>query len=174
VTALPEVTDTSRYEDILAGLSALRYNDADGPDGRFRVPPADADPPAVNAVLIDVRRRLDLAEPLLHELMRRRTAARAAAKRTGGAADDAYDDKLASLAKTAVRREYESGRDRQASAAVDTSSLRRKARQADIAADVAEAALAEGRSMFYGLRDIREELLVRLRNYLPWLALSET
>ena len=69
---------------IQDAMRALRFGD-------WRYPPADADPPAVHEALVDMRRRLDLAEPLLVEMTRLRDETRILAGRLKAEADDLFE-----------------------------------------------------------------------------------
>jgi hypothetical protein len=131
------------------------------------LPPADADPTAVHAALLDVRARLDLAEPLRAEMIRRRRMAARVAARRGEEADDAYDAALVKTSGQAMRREYESVRDREVVARTQGSPARRAARQAEAALAVVKEAEELVNLAYFGLLNVREELLARLR-YLPW------
>jgi hypothetical protein len=134
----------------------------------IEAPPADADPPVVHAALRDdLRPRLDRAEGLMKELAGHKRRARRTALRRKAEADDAYDQALAALSRNAVRREYESIRDREVQARVAASRQRREQRAAERVLDLVEEAEEAMRGMFFGLRDIRRELLTALE-YLPW------
>jgi hypothetical protein len=156
-----------RGEQILDAMRRLRFGD-------WHYPPADADPPAVHEALVDMRRRLDLADPLLEEMTRLRDETKILAGRLKAEADDAFDAELTRLAGTAARREYESGADRQASARVKALEARREARGAERGADLVNSHDRRVRALFYGMRDTREDLLTRLGRYLPWLSSLET
>jgi hypothetical protein len=161
------LTEDEVKEDLarlLTEMAALRD---------FRVPPHDADPPAVHSALRDgLRPRLDRAEVIMAEVARYRRRARAAADDSARAADDAYDEALAKMSGPAARggREYESIKDREVLARVKASPLRKQARAAERFADLADEAETAMRGMFFGLRDIRKELLTSLDSYLPWLS----
>jgi hypothetical protein len=147
-------------ERLVADMALLRA---------FPVPPHDAQPSAVHEAIIELRARLDLAEGLMTEMARRRRKARRVARQRSEAADDSYDAEMARLAERAIRLEYQGVRDRIAMAQVHASAYRRKARQAERLADLIEEAEDAVKSAFFGLRDIRKELLSRQDSYLPWL-----
>jgi hypothetical protein len=166
-TASREAAARAAGGRLLDAMKLLRFSD-------FAMPPADADPPTVHAALTDLRARLDQAEPLLEEMTRLRDEAQVRAGRLKAAADDEFDDALTAAAKTAFRREYESGADRQASARVSSSPARKDAREAERVAAILASYDRRVRSAFYGMRDAREELLVRLRSYLPLMTALES
>jgi hypothetical protein len=144
-------------EELVSRMQMLRS---------FPVPPTDSDPPTVHDALRELRGRLDLAEVVVAEAARRRRRARRLARLLWAEAEEAYDLALTKLASRAG--EYESGKEREASARVKTSPQRRAARAADRIADIAEGADDAIRSAYFGLRDIRKELLATLESYLPW------
>jgi hypothetical protein len=135
----------------------------------FAVPPHDADPPVVHEALRDdLRARLDRAEVLLAAVAKHRRRAKAVALAAVAAADDAYDEHLEKLSGRAVTREFESIKDREVLARVKSSPLRKEARAAERFADQVNEAETAMRGMFFGLRDIRAELLATLQHYVPW------
>jgi hypothetical protein len=134
----------------------------------FTMPPADAELPTVHDVLReDLRPRLDRAEGILRELSGYKREARRTARYLKVVADDAYDSALEPLSRSAVRREYESIRDREVKARVQSSQHRRNLRAAERRLDLVEEAEEAAKGMFFGLRDIRAELLGDF-SYLPW------
>ena len=72
-----------------------------------------------------------------------------------------------------MSRDYESIKDREVQARVQSSPQRREQRQAEDTADLIEQAEDAARRMFFGLRDIRAELLTTLDKYLPWQSSME-
>jgi hypothetical protein len=150
---------------LLASMAVLRA---------FEVPPHDALPDQVHEKLIELRPRLDSAETLVQLAARERRQARRLAKRLAEAADDIYDAELGRRSERAVTREYESIQDRTVGARLKALDARRKARAAAAVADLVEEAEDSLRSSFFGLRDIRKELLTTLDSFLPWLASLET
>jgi hypothetical protein len=130
----------------------------------FAVPPHEASPDDVSAALVRLRAQLDTAEVVLVHVYQLRADARARFRRADAAAGDAYDEALAKLAKTAVRREYEGVQDRLVSARVAALPLRQEARSAERVRDMAEVAAERVRASYFAMRDIREELLSRLRH----------
>ena len=127
------------------------------------VPPVEVKGESVHAALLDVRARLDLAEELKVQARRLRRQFRARAAERLRERDEEYDRRLAEYAKGAVRREYESVREREVRARLDVLEL---TRQANAAADVrarVEEMFESLTDMFFGLLNIREELIARLR-----------
>ena len=163
---------SEREQSVSEQAAALLL--AMGEQRAFRVPTVDEDPREVHRLLReDLRARLDAAEVLLgkigrvrHRAERQRAAARAAA-------EDAYSLKMAELAAKAIRLEYQSVRDREAMAHVHASPLVRSQREAERVADLVQEAEELMRSMFFGLKDIRRELLDTLEHFLPWEASLE-
>lgn len=139
----------------------------------FKVPPHDADPPTVHAALRELRGSLDRAEVILASMrtLRNRTAQALADAKL--AAEEDYDTEMAELARKAVRLEYQGVKDRTSMAAVKASPRRRALRQAEQRAATMELAFQAVQGRFYGLRDIRYELLATLEHYLPWEASME-
>jgi cobalamin-dependent methionine synthase I len=72
------------------------------------------------------------------------------------------------LSTRAMAREYESIRDREVQARTASSPQRKNQHAAEEAADVIAQAEEAARGMFFGLRDIRRELLATLEHYIPW------
>jgi hypothetical protein len=154
-----------RVTDLLNEMARLRVLD---------VPPHEADPAEVHRVLREVvRPALDRAEVIMAEVAGHRRRARREAKRLAAVTSDAYDEALDPLSKAATRREYESVRDREVRARVLSSPQRKKQREAEDTADLIEQAEDAARRMFFGLRDIRAELLTTLDKYLPWQSSME-
>lgn len=141
----------------------------------FEVPAHEADPVEVHRVLREVLRpRLDRAEVIMAEVAGHRRRARREAKRAAAATSDTYDEVLVGFSTRAMSREYESIKDREVQARVKSSPQRREQRQAEEAADLIEQAEDAAKGMFFGLRDIRTELLTTLQHYLPWLSSLDT
>jgi hypothetical protein len=156
------VTEAARQQvtDLLNEMAGLRA---------FEVPAHDADPAEVHRVLREVLRpRLDRAEVIMAEVAGYRRRARREAKRAAAVTSDAYDEALVKFAKAAMAREYESVKDREVQARVTSSPQRREQRAAEATADLIEQAEDAAKGMFFGLRDIRAELLTTLQHYIPW------
>jgi hypothetical protein len=160
------VTDArQQVAELLNEMAALRD---------FEVPAHDAAPGEVHRVLREVLRpRLDRAEVIMAKVAGHRRRARQEARRAAAVTADAYDDALVKFSSRAMAREYESIKDREVQARVASSAQRREQRAAEAVADVIEQAEEAARGMFFGLRDIRKELLVTLESYLPWEASME-
>lgn len=150
--------------DLLNELAGLRA---------FPVPSHDATPDTVHEALRELRGRLDRAEVILTEVVSLRHRARREYRRLAFDLDEAYDAALGPQSTTAIRREFESIKDREVTARVKTSATRRDAKRADREADVFEQAEDAAKRMFFGMRDIRAELLTTLDKYLPWRASME-
>lgn len=134
----------------------------------IEVPPSSADPPVVHEKLRDdLRPRLDRAEGLMKQMAGYKRIARREAWQRKAAAEDAYDAALDPLSKAAIRREFESVKDREVRARVMSSPQRRRQRAAERALDLVEEAEEAMKGMYFGLRDIRKEMLTALE-YLPW------
>jgi cobalamin-dependent methionine synthase I len=145
--------------DLLNEMAALRAVD---------VPPP-SDPAEVHRVLREVvRPALDRAEVILAEVAGHRRRAQRDAKRAAAVTADAYDTALVKLSTRAMAREYESIRDREVQARTASSPQRKNQHAAEEAADVIAQAEEAARGMFFGLRDIRRELLATLEHYIPW------
>jgi hypothetical protein len=163
--AAVELAAEETMEKMLASMAVLRD---------FDVPAHDALPDQVHAALIALRGRLDAAETLLQLAARERRQARRIARRLTEAADDIYDAELSRRSERAVTREFESIQDRTVGARMKALEARRKARRAAAVTDLVEEAEDALKSSFFGLRDIRKELLTTLDSFLPWLASMET
>jgi hypothetical protein len=138
------------------------------------VPPHEADPAEVHRVLREVvRPALDRAEVIMAEVAGHRRRARREAKHAAAVTSDAYDEVLVKFSSRAMSRDYESIKDREVQARVQSSPQRREQRQAEDTADLIEQAEDAARRMFFGLRDIRAELLTTLDKYLPWQSSME-
>lgn len=120
----------------------------------------------------DLRPRLDQAETVLADAARLRRQARNAALRAAADASGAYDEQLAKASAGAMRREYESVKDREVLARVAAGPRFKAQRAAEAEAARVDLAWEAIRGMFYGLLNIREELLQALK-HLPWEASLE-
>jgi hypothetical protein len=160
------VTDArQQVTDLLNEMAGLRAVD---------VPPHEADPAEVHRVLREVLRpRLDRAEVIMAEVAGHRRRARREAKRAAAVTSDAYDEALVKFSSRAMSRDYESIKDREVQARVQSSPQRKEQRKAEDTADLIEQAEDAARGMFFGLRDIRAELLTTLDKYLPWQSSME-
>jgi hypothetical protein len=139
----------------------------------FSVPPHDATPDTVHGALRELRTRLDRAEVIMTEIARLRHRARREYRKLAFELDEAYDEVLAKMSERAVTRQFESIKDREVTARIKSSDARRDAKRADREADVLEEAEEAAKRMFFGMRDIRAELLASLEKYLPWRASME-
>jgi hypothetical protein len=139
----------------------------------FVVPPHDATPDTVHEALRELRTRLDRAEVIMTDITRARHRARREYRKLAFELDEAYDAALSPLSKRAVTQQYESIKDREVTARIKSSEVRRDAKRADREADVLEEAEEAAKRMFFGMRDIRAELLASLEKYLPWRASME-
>jgi DNA-binding transcriptional ArsR family regulator len=166
VTEAPAEGSPSRRQcaDLLNELAGLRA---------FPVPPHDATPDTVHEALRELRGRLDRAEVIFSEVSALRHRARRECRRLALVTDEAYDAALGKLSARAVTREYESIRDREVTARVQSSGDRRESKRAEHEADIFEQSYEAARQMFFGMRDIRAELLTTLDKYLPWRASME-
>jgi hypothetical protein len=139
-----------------------------------KVPPHGTDPTEVHRVLREVvRPALDRAETIMAEVAGHRRRARREAKHAAAVTADAYDEALVKFSTKAMAREYESIKDREVQARVTSSPQRKAQRVAEDTADLIEQAEDAAKGMFFGLRDIRGELLTTLDKYLPWEASME-
>lgn len=161
-----ELMARERCDRILAGLRAARY-------GGWVMPDHDAEPPAVHQALLNMRARLDAAEPLMTELRRFRAECRSRARLAAAEADEAYDEVLEKLSGRAVTREFESIKDREVVARVKVIAKRRHANLMQRLADISDGAWDEAQALFFSMRDVRGELIVTLDHYLPWLKSME-
>jgi hypothetical protein len=151
--------------DLLTELAQLRGLDVPGHEAR---------PDEVHSFLREVvRPALDRAEVIMAEVSGHRHRARRAARAAAAATDDAYDEALVKFSTRAMAREYESIKDREVQARVASSPQRKEQRAAERDADVIDQAEEAAKGMFFGLRDIRRELLVTLEHYIPWEASLE-
>jgi hypothetical protein len=150
---------TGECARLLTELAALRD---------FPVPGDDADGHEVHAAMRNMRARLDRAGEIKIELARYRRQARRTAHRLAAECSEAYDAEMAELARKAMRLEYQGVADRVAMARTVTSPLRRKQLAAERVADLVDEAAEVADSLFFGMRDIRRELLATLEHYLPW------
>lgn len=126
----------------------------------------------VHLALLAVRARLDLAEQLIREGRRERARFRARAAQRRQEADDAYDQRLVDLGELALRQEWQGGREREAKARTLTLDDRRLARRAEAAAVMVDDCYEGLRDAFFGLLNVREEFIARLRE-LQWAASLE-
>ncbi len=148
---------TAQWADAMA---RLRFGTEDKP---LEVPGVEAEGHDVHKALLAIRGRLDMAELLLKGARVERRRFRARAKIRQQERDDEYDEQLAELAKGAVRREYEGAQERMAKARLHVLELTRTQRTAEAVRDLVDDAYEGLRDQFFGLLNIREELIARLR-----------
>jgi chromosome segregation ATPase len=147
-------------QETLAAMAVLR---------KFAVPPHDALPEDVHKAVRELRGRLDSAETLVQQVAGEKRRLQRIVRRLTAEADEVYDTELHRRAERAVTREFESAQDRLVGARVKASPLRREIRPYEASLSRVEQAEDMLRSQFFGLRDIRKELLTTLDSYLPWL-----
>jgi hypothetical protein len=156
-----ETAAREKYAELFLAMARLRA---------FPYPPHGAGGEVLADALAGqdgIRTRLDLAEQVLQESARFRDDIVRLARALTQAADDEFDKKMTGAGRTGRGPEFEGVKDREASARLDTLEDRRKARTAERVADIARTEHERLRTSFYGLRDIRQELLDRLRE-LQW------
>lgn len=151
-------------EQMLAAMAVLRA---------FVVPAHDALPDQVHEKILELRGRLDSAEILVQRAARERRQAQRLAKRRAEEADDIYDAELGRRSERAVTREFESIQDRTVGARLKALEARRRARAAAAVADWVAEAEDSLKTSFFGLRDIRRELLSTQDSFLPWIRSME-
>jgi len=127
-----------------------------------KIPDVSAPPPDIHAALVAARGSLDRLEEIFSLAMVLRSGAEARARELTEAADDAFEENLASRARRA--REFEGTRERQAEASLDTLPYRKSARSAAKAAALAADLEKRIRLRYYGLAKLRDELADRLRH----------
>lgn len=155
-----ELDAQDKYAELSGGMAKLRD---------FAVPPYAAHPDEVHRGLVDVRAALDLAETLIQESARFRDEVGRRARALAQAADDAYDAELVKMGAQGSRPAYEGAQERYGAARMNhlVFEARRRARTAERVSDIARGEHERLRTSFYGLLNIREELLARLRE-LQW------
>jgi hypothetical protein len=117
----------------------------------------------VHEALLDVRARLDLAEELMTKARGERRRFRAKAAQRQAERDEEYDRVMVKLGEGAVRREYEGTKDREAKARVHVLELTQTANRAAAARVMVDDCFDGLKDTFFGLLNIREELIARLR-----------
>jgi hypothetical protein len=152
---------TAQWADAMA---RLRFGTDEVP---LEVPGIEAEGYDVHEALLAIRGRLDMAELLLKGARIERRRFRARAKIRAQERDDEYDKQLAKLAEGAVRRDYEGAQERMAKARLHVLGLTRTQRTAEAVRDLVDDAYEGLRDQFFGLLNIRQELLDRLRE-LQW------
>jgi len=150
----------ARCAELEDAMRVLRFGNAAEP---FDLPAGGAGGEVVHGALLDVRARLDLAEELKLAARKLRREFRDKARLRAQERDDEYDRRLDKLSDGAMRREWESGREREARARLAVLELTRAARTAEAARARVEEMFDSLTDMFFGLLNIREELIARLR-----------
>jgi hypothetical protein len=117
----------------------------------------------VHEALLDVRARLDQAEELMTGARRERRRFRAKAVQRQVERDEEYDRVMAGLGEGAVRREYEGTKDREAKARMRVLELTQTANRAAAARVMVDDCFDGLKDTFFGLLNVREELIARLR-----------
>jgi hypothetical protein len=151
-------------DGLEARMGVLRFGTEDDP---LVIPPATAEGHDVHEALLEVRGRLDLAEQLIREARRERRRFRTKAAQRRRERDEEYDRKLGKRGEGAVRREFEGAREREAGARLDVLPLTQQANRAEDARAMVEDCFDGLRDAMFGLLNIREELIARLRE-LQW------
>lgn len=152
---------TAQWADAMA---RLRFGTEEVP---LEVPGVEAEGHEVHEALLAIRARLDMAEQLLKGARIERRRFRARARLRAQERDDAYDKALAKRGEGAVRREYEGAQERMAGARLDVLELTRTQRRAEAVRELVDDAYEGLRDQFFGLLNIRQEMLDRLRE-LQW------
>jgi hypothetical protein len=153
----------TRIEDAMA---ALRNYAPPGPE-------TDSDPVKVREELHVVRGLLDRAEVLFAEMSGIRADFRAKASQRREEYQDRFDRELGKLAGRSVSSQFESGKERESMARVRAVDELTVSRTADRCVVLVDGAYETVRIKYYGLLNIREELLALLTRYLPWRASME-
>jgi hypothetical protein len=153
-----------RCREVLDGMAVLRG---------FERPGEAAAPPEVHEALLEIRGRLDQAEVLFKNMTRLRAEFRARARERADELQDRQDGELQKLMAAAVRREYEAARERESTARTRAVDQLIAARLAARIVMIVDAAYDQVRIDYYGLLNVREELLNDLSHYLPWRASME-
>jgi hypothetical protein len=150
----------ARCAEVEEAMRALRFGTSGSP---LVIPPYGLGGDAVHEALLDVRGRLDLAESLKIEARKVRRQFRDIAAQRREEADENFDKLLVKQGEGALRQEWQGGREREAKARTLNLDERRAARTAEKAARRAEEMFETITDMFFGLLNIREELIARLR-----------
>lgn len=130
----------------------------------FHSPGLVATPSDISEALIDLRGRLDRMEEIFTRATLVRIGLTAAQKAAEETAQDAWDAQAVRDANRQVR-EYEGAEERYARWRLATLMEIRAARQARVLADQARQVEGDVKTRFYGLRDIRVELLDRQKRF---------
>lgn len=138
----------------------------------FKRPPSGSAPHVVHESLIQLRAVLDEFEPVLMNVTILKMGAVVQQKELEEAAQDAWD-KLADAERTRpVKRDFEGAEERYARWRLASIEQLRDARQARRRAEFAAQVEFSVRTMYWGLMNIREELLGSLRE-LQWESTME-
>jgi hypothetical protein len=151
---------------VTDAMAALRDYAPPGPE-------TDADPVKVREELHAARGLLDQAEVLFAEMSGIRADYRAKAAQRKEEYQDRFDRELGKLAGRSVSAQFESGRERESMARVRSVDELTVSRVADRCVVIVDGAYEVVRIKYYGLLNIREELLALLTRYLPWRASME-
>lgn len=154
----PEKLAQDTCSTLLDGMTTLRD---------FPWPSTGVPAPVVHSSLVDLRGRLDLAEELVQNAVVFRSQAKSRAAELKEQADDAWDNEISSISEQAVQRDFEGAQARYAKARLSTLPALRRSRTAQRVAELAASTEEQVKTSYRGLKDIREELLARLR-YLEW------
>lgn len=150
-------------DELEEAMQALRFGGLELPPHGVEGVTAEAEGQDVHATLLDVRARLDLAEELMTKARRERRKFRAKAVQRQVERDESYDRVMASLGEGAVRREYEGTKDREAKARMRVLELTQTANRAAAARVMVDDCFDGLKDTFFGLLNVREELIARLR-----------
>jgi hypothetical protein len=151
-------------DGLEARMNVLRFGTEDDP---LTIPPASAEGTEVHEVLVEVRGRLDLAEQLMRAARKERRRFRAKAVQRQRERDEAYDAALGKQSEGAVRREWEGAKERENKARLQVLDLTHRAHTAADARAMVDDCFEGLRESMFGLLNVREELIARLRE-LQW------
>lgn len=131
----------------------------------FPMPGVAAQPEEVREALVDLRARLDRLEEILSAVTLVKLGTAAGQKAAEEEAQDAWD-RQADHDRNRQVRDYEGAEERYARWRVSTFTEIRAARQKRVLADQARQVEGDVKRRFYGLRDIRGELIERGRQFM--------
>lgn len=132
---------------------------------KIAVPSLGSGPERYRQALLVTRASLDRMEEILLQTMRLRGGMQRKAAECEHAAEDRWNTLAEQASRTSGSRDYEGAKERYARFEVQCFEVNREARQWRLASDLATDLAEQIRTMHFGLKDVRGELIEHLRAF---------
>lgn len=156
----PEIKDPTAFITAQSGAWLAEV----GKLATVRMPVLEAPPQNYRAALLLARANLDRLQEIMLQVMILRGGAERKALQCEQAAEDRWNELAAQANQTGTgARDYEGAKERYARFSVQCFPQTRTARQWRLAADMAKELSEQIRTVYFGMKDVRGELLEHLR-----------